>query len=73
MIRGTPANGDVGPDLTHVGSRTTLAALTIPNTPAQLARWLHDPSQVKPGNLMPDLGLSNRDVHALVAYLQGLK
>ena len=38
-IRGTDARGDVGPDLTHVGARSTLAALTIPNTP----RALHDP------------------------------
>jgi cytochrome c oxidase subunit 2 len=72
-IRGTPAKGDVGPDLTHVGSRSTLAALTIPNNPAQLKRWLRDPSQVKPGSLMPDLGLSQRDIDSLTSYLEGLK
>jgi cytochrome c oxidase subunit II len=72
-IRGTPAAGQVGPDLTHVGSRTTLAALTIPNTRAQLARWLRDPASVKPGSLMPDLGLSPSDVNALVGYLKGLR
>jgi cytochrome c oxidase subunit 2 len=72
-IRGTGADGDVGPDLTHVGSRATLAALTLPNDAAALARWLRDPQHVKPGNRMPDLGLSDRDVDALVAYLEGLK
>ena len=72
-IRGTAANGTVGPDLTHVGSRTTLGALTLPNDSADLARWLRDPQHVKPGNRMPDLNLPRRDVDALVAYLEGLK
>jgi cytochrome c oxidase subunit 2 len=72
-IRGTDANGTVGPDLTHVGSRATLAALTLPNDSAALAEWLSDPQHVKPGNRMPDLELSQRDVGALVAYLEGLK
>jgi cytochrome c oxidase subunit 2 len=72
-IRGTDANGRVGPDLTHVGSRATLAALTLPNDSAALARWLRDPQHVKPGNRMPDLDLSQRDVAALVDYLEGLK
>jgi cytochrome c oxidase subunit II len=72
-IRGTTANGQVGPDLTHVGSRTTIAALTLPNDRAALADWLRDPQHVKPGNRMPDLGLSQRDVDALVSYLEGLK
>jgi cytochrome c oxidase subunit II len=72
-IAGTDANGRVGPDLTHVGSRTTLAALTLPNDAAALAEWLRDPQHVKVGNRMPDLGLSRQDVDALVAYLEGLK
>ena len=72
-VRGTNANGTVGPDLTHVGSRSTIAALTLPNDAAALAAWLRDPQHVKPGNKMPDLGLSQRDVAALVAYLEGLK
>jgi cytochrome c oxidase subunit 2 len=72
-IRGTDADGKVGPDLTHVGSRTTLAALTLPNDEAALARWLRDPQHVKPGNRMPDLHLSRDDVDALVSYLEGLK
>jgi cytochrome c oxidase subunit 2 len=72
-IRGTNADGSVGPDLTHVGSRTTLAALTLPNDAAALAKWLRDPQHVKSGNRMPDLGLSQRDIDALVAYLERLK
>jgi cytochrome c oxidase subunit 2 len=72
-IRGTDANGTVGPDLTHVGSRETLAALTLPNDRASLAEWLRDPQHVKPGNKMPDLGLRQRDADALVSYLEGLK
>jgi cytochrome c oxidase subunit II len=72
-LRGTQARGDVGPDLTHVGSRTTLAALTIPNDPEALAEWLRDPQHVKPGNRMPDLELSEDEIDDLVAYLQSLK
>ena len=52
------ATGGVGPDLTHLASRTTLAALTLPNTRAELRRWIVDPQHVKPGNKMPDLALS---------------
>jgi cytochrome c oxidase subunit 2 len=72
-IQGTPAQAHVGPDLTHVGSRTTLAAGTIPNDPAHLAAWIHDPQEIKPGTKMPKLPLSQSDVSGLVAYLEGLK
>jgi len=72
-IRGTSADGRIGPDLTHVGSRTTIAALTLPNDSAALARWLRDPQHVKPGNRMPDLGLDEREIESLVAYLEGLR
>jgi cytochrome c oxidase subunit 2 len=72
-IRGTPATGDVGPDLTHLGSRRTLAANTLPNTPERLREWIRDPQHWKPGNRMPSLDLSARDVDGLVSYLQGLK
>lgn len=73
MIRGTPANGTIGPDLTHVASRTTLAALTLPNQPSDLAHWIEDPQRYKPGAKMPGTALSDRQVAALVAYLDGLK
>jgi cytochrome c oxidase subunit 2 len=72
-IRGTKARGDVGPDLTHVGARSTLAGLIIPNDRQALAAWLRDPQHVKPGNRMPNLGLSDADVSSLVAYLEGLR
>jgi cytochrome c oxidase subunit II len=72
-IRGTPARGQVGPDLTHLKSRTTLAALTIPNTRGDLARWIRDPQHVKPGNKMPALGLNRRELGDVVSYLESLK
>jgi cytochrome c oxidase subunit 2 len=72
-IRGTSARGQVGPDLTHIGSRASIGALTLPNTADALRAWLRDPQHWKPGNRMPDLGLSDADLRALVAYLQGLK
>jgi cytochrome c oxidase subunit II len=72
-IRGTPAAGTVGPDLTHLGSRTTLAALTLDNTPASLADWIRDPQHSKPGNKMPGSALTKAQTDALVAYLESLK
>jgi cytochrome c oxidase subunit 2 len=72
-IAGTPAQATVGPDLTHVASRSTLAAGTIPNTPKWLADWIHNPQFLKPGDRMPDLGLSWAEVHQIVAYLETLK
>jgi len=72
-IRGTGASGEVGPDLTHVAARTTLAALAIPNRRADLARWIANAQHAKPGNQMPDLRLTGSQVGALVAYLQGLR
>ena len=73
MIRGTSATGTVGPDLTHLASRTTLAALTIPNDSRDLAAWIRDPQQLKPGNKMPGFSLTSGENAALVAYLQSLK
>ena len=72
-IRGTSASSDVGPDLTHVADRTTLAAVTIPNRPADLARWIAHSQTIKPGNQMPDIDLRGRRLDAVVAYLEGLK
>jgi cytochrome c oxidase subunit 2 len=73
-IRGTSAAGHIGPDLTHIGSRNTLAALTIPNTPGDLMQWISNPQGWKPGSRMPgfaSLPLSAR--RALVAYLESLR
>lgn len=72
-IRGTPAAGRVGPDLTHLASRLSLASGTLPNTPANLARWLKNPQAVKPGCLMPNLSLTDAQVRALVAFLERLQ
>jgi cytochrome c oxidase subunit 2 len=72
-IRGTAAAGDVGPDLTHVASRETLGALTVANTPAELASWLTDSQHVKPGNQMPNVQLASRELDALVGYLRSLR
>jgi cytochrome c oxidase subunit II len=72
-IRGTRAAGDVGPDLTHVGGRKTLASDTIPNDPGHLAAWIVDSQRFKPGNQMPNLQLPGNVLRGLVAYLEGLK
>jgi cytochrome c oxidase subunit 2 len=72
-IAGLMTRGRVAPDLTHVGSRTTLASGTLPNTTENLAKWLTDPQSVKKGALMPEIGLNPDQIKYLVAYLEGLK
>jgi cytochrome c oxidase subunit 2 len=72
-IAGTNASGTIGPDLTHIGSRTSLAAGTIPNTPGGLAGWIIDPQHIKPGNKMPGTSLDGSQLQALVAYLESLR
>ena len=72
-IRGTTANGTIGPDLTDIGSRRTLGANTVPNTDGYLGGWIIDSQTIKPGNLMPPIPLSSSDLQALVAYLRSLK
>ncbi len=72
-IAGTPARGGIGPDLTHLQTRTTLAALTIPNRKGWLAGWVLDPQHIKPGNKMPGLNLTGPDFQALLAYLETLR
>jgi len=73
QIRGTAARSQVGPDLTHVASRETLAAGTIPNDRAHMRAWLRDPQDVKPGAKMPQTRLSPGDLDKLVDYLARLK
>jgi cytochrome c oxidase subunit II len=72
-IRGTLAGAGFGPDLTHVGSRATLAAGTLPNTPQNLTRWIRNPQDIKPGSKMPPQDLSDSDLSALVEYMGQLK
>lgn len=71
------AVGKSGPNLTHFGSRRTIAAGTLPNTPENLRRWLHDPNEVKPGTLMGQVvmrgTLSDEQVVQLTEYLLSLK
>ena len=78
-VRGHGAAGVTGPDLTHIGSRSTIAAGLIENDREQLHRWIHDPGAVKPGNKMAkayidnNIKLTTEDEIALVAYLESLK
>ena len=72
-IRGTSAAGTLGPDLTHIGSRRTLGAATVPNTTGNLTGWIADAQSIKPGNKMPPIALDPDDLRALVHYLQGQK
>src|SRR5208283_4340400 len=72
MIQGI-SKGYVGPDLTHFGSRTTLAAGVLKNTPENVAKWIGNPQETKPGANMPALLLPGPKMDALVAYLEGLK
>jgi cytochrome c oxidase subunit 2 len=72
-IRGTTAAGTAGPDLTHVGSRATIAAGVLANDVAHMRAWLADPQRYKPGSLMPRVPLSAADLDALAAYLGSLK
>lgn len=72
-VRGTNAAGQVGPDLTHLASRRTLAAGVLPNNRGHLAGWILDPQALKPGNLMPPTALSGEDLNDLLIYLESLK
>lgn len=72
-IRGTPAAGNRGPDLTHVASRRYIAAGLFETTRGSLAAWIADPQTPKPGNTMPMVDLSPDDLRAISAYLASLK
>jgi len=71
-VRGTNASGTVGPDLTHLASRQTLAAGTLDNTIGNLTAWIVDPQAIKPGTIMPATDFDPEDLQALVAYLLSL-
>jgi cytochrome c oxidase subunit 2 len=72
-IGGTLAGGRTAPDLTHIASRSTIGAGSVPNTPGYLAGWISDPQHIKPGNRMPPTGLSGEELQAVLAYLEILK
>lgn len=73
VVRGTSAQGQVGPDLTNLGSRRTLAAATLANNRDNLRRWILDPQGVKPGNHMPPTPLPENDLEDLLDYLESLR
>lgn len=72
-VAGTVADGRYGPDLTHLMSRSTLAAGAISNTPDNLNAWISDPDKIKPGSLMPNMHLTDRENAQITAYLLTLK
>lgn len=73
-IRGTLAEGLVGPDLTHVGSRPTLAAGILTNTPDVMRAWIARPEELKPGARMPSFAmLPDEELDAIAAYLESLE
>lgn len=72
-IEGTPAAAQVGPDLTHFGSRLTLAAGALPNNKGNLAGWIADPQNIKPGTHMATVPLRPEDMQPLLEYLESLQ
>jgi cytochrome c oxidase subunit 2 len=73
VVQGQVAGTPIGPDLTHVGSRATLAGGVLANTAEGMRAWIGDPQRYKPGALMPKVPLSAADLDAVVAYLGSLK
>jgi cytochrome c oxidase subunit 2 len=72
-VRGTPAVGRFGPDLTHLMSRQTIGAGVLTNTTANLRAWVNDPQDAKPGCFMPSMKLTDQELDQVVAYLQSLR
>ncbi|MDB5634961.1 MAG: coxB, partial [Tardiphaga sp.] len=72
-IRGTPATGTTGPDLTHVGGRKYIAGGLFETTRGSLAAWIADPQTIKPGNNMPMVPLDAEELRSISAYLASLK
>jgi cytochrome c oxidase subunit 2 len=72
-IAGTSAGAKLGPDLTHLASRSTIASGMFPNNRGHLAGWIADPQSLKPGVNMPANALPPDDLQALLAYLETLK
>ena len=72
-IRGTAAAAQAGPDLTHFGSRKTIAAGTLTNTKGNLAGWIADPQNIKPGTHMAAVPIQPAEMQPLMDYLESLK
>lgn len=72
-VRGTPAAGKIGPDLTHLASRRSVGLDTLPMTEANIRRFIVDGQHIKPGNLMPPYRIfTDADLDAITTYLAGL-
>lgn len=72
-VRGTPAGGRPGPDLTHIGSRRSIAAGTLPMSRGSIQGWIAQPQALKPGTMMPPVTLEPADADAVARYLESLK
>ncbi len=72
-IRGTPAIGRFGPDLTHLMSRDTIASGAVPNNSDNLRRWIQNPNVIKPGSKMPAMGLGEVELNSVTAYMETLR
>jgi cytochrome c oxidase subunit II len=72
-VRGTMALGKIGPDLSHLMNRKTIAAGTLPNTIGALSGWISNPQHIKPGNFMPPLDLSGPELASLRDFLTSLQ
>lgn len=72
-IRGTKATGNIGPDLTHLASREVILAGRLNYSTGNLQQWLSNPEKIKPGAHMPNFLLSDEELLALIAYLEGLE
>jgi cytochrome c oxidase subunit II len=71
-VRGTDAGGSLGPDLSHLMQRQTIAAGVLSNTPDNLRKWIDDPQGIKPGNLMQKPEVSDAELNTIRAYLATL-
>jgi cytochrome c oxidase subunit 2 len=72
-IQATDAGGTTGPDLTHLKSRSHIAAGALPNTRGDLQAWIADPQGVKPGTTMPRVALTSQELNDVVSYLETLR
>ncbi|WP_026610476.1 c-type cytochrome [Methylocaldum szegediense] len=72
-VRGTDADGVLGPDLTHLMSRRYIGAGVLPNTVGNLGGWIADAQTHKPGCFMPTMDLTGPELQAVLAYLQTLR
>jgi cytochrome c oxidase subunit 2 len=71
-VRGAGVGGTLGPDLTHIASRLTIGAGTLPNSPGNMAGWITNAQALKPGNAMPRLDLDPATMRRILAYLETL-